>query len=242
MADDTPEASGAGERDAFDRGRVDEVIYGQFGQPPLEFAMSEDGLPQVKPPHQLPLAPPLDPSTLVCLADRSEYVLRDRRWGEVLARFAPSEVKIAENGEAFVDFLDAVDRGARWFEVLRRMELVSGRLPVEPLRPQCKFLARQLVDFQDSTDHVAMERLCTARRDEDSFFLTVRDSQVHACELRVPRARVSQERMDRFDDTKIELGRQRREDEDIFDVDAALEGAAREASEGTARGGGIFKQ
>lgn len=218
-ADDALEA---GERDRLDRGRVDDVLYGEFGQPPLEVERHADGIPGVRPPVDMPYAPPLSPNNLVCLADRSAFVIRRPNWGTVVATFQPDEVKRSENGRYYVDVLDAVERGAPWGVLLRVVDWGSGRVPVEPIRPQCKFLARQMVDMADVTDHVLVERLCTARRDEQSFFLSVRDSQIHACELRSPPSPKEAERLDKFDDRKIEQGKERLQEPDAFDVDRAL--------------------
>lgn len=126
--------------------------------------------------------------------------------------------------------------------LLRHAELARkrARIRVEPVRPQCKFLRRQMTDFQDASDNQLVERLCTARRDSESFFLSLRDQQVHACELREPRHGESEARLDRFDDAKIKLGRERYEDGGAFDVDAALTRTEEQADRGMSYGG-IFK-
>lgn len=117
----------------------------------------------------------------------------------------------------------------------------SYHVEVEPIRPQCRHFARQMTDFQDEDEHVFMARLCTARRDDGGEFLSVRDSQVFACDMRDPVDRAGVERADSFDAGKIELGRKRVEDGDGFDVDAALEQMTNADSEAGAEAGGIFK-
>lgn len=115
------------------------------------------------------------------------------------------------------------------------------RQAVEPIRPQCAHYRRQMTDFQDAAGNQFIERLCTARRDSESFFLSVRDQQVHACELREPRELVSEARLDRFDAAKQKLGAERYEEGGTFDVDAALAKTETEANRGLAFGG-IFKE
>jgi hypothetical protein len=119
-------------------------------------------------------------------------------------------------------------------EIFRALDAATGRVPVEPVRPQCRYLAQQLVDMQDASTEQFMERLCTARRDEESFFVSLRDTQVHACELRSPRDPESDKRIDLFNETKLRLGAQRIEESGggDFDVDAALERARAQADKG----------
>lgn len=223
-----------------DRMRVDDAIYTPFNPGPIPFAQGEDGLPTPNLPTALPLVAPLVPQTMVCIADKSLFVTRDQ-WGEMTRTFYPEEVRRAADGRYYVD----VDkkRGLSLGERLRRLFgwRILERLVVEPIRPQCKFLARQMVDFTDAPDHQMVERLCTARRDSESFFLSVANSQVHACELRDPRHPESDTRLDRFDEAKIKLGRERWEKGGEFDVDAALERTEEEANRGL-RLGGIFKE
>lgn len=222
MAEGDIPDEGALERGPFDRGRADDVLYGEFGQPTLDVEKAADGLPGVRPSTGMPYAPPLHPDTLVCLADRSSYVMRSRSWGTVVAVFEATMVREAEDGTHYVGIFRALRSGAPWIMALWLFVTRGYRVPVEPVRPQCKFLARQMVDLQDSTEHLLIERLCTARRDEQSFFLSVRDSQVYACELRQPPAIASVRRLDLFDEKKIELGHARRKEHDAFDVDRAL--------------------
>ena len=206
----------------IDRHRADEAIYGAFNPGPIPFAKGEDGLPVPSLPTDLPIVPPLVPDTMVCIADRSEYVRRDQ-WGEITHRYPPERVQRASDGRYFVRFL--------YF--FRRV--------VEPIRPQCQYLVRQMVDFQDAAENQFLERLCTARRDSESFFLSVRDQQVHACEFRLPRDARSVVRLDRFDDAKMKQGAERYAVGGQFDVDAALSRTEAEADRGLAYGG-IFKE
>ena len=206
----------------IDRHRVDEAMYQPFNPGPIPFTRGEDGLPAPEVATDLPLVPPLVPETMVCIGDRSQFVTRNE-WGEITRRYPPERVEQTPDGRHFVRV---------WF---------FWRRAVEPIRPQCKFLIRQMVDFQDAAENQMVERLCTARRDSESFFLSVRDQQVHACEFRSPRDALSELRLNRFDDAKIRLGRERYEEGGKFDVDAALKRTEDEADRGMAYGG-IFKE
>jgi hypothetical protein len=221
MTDEPPrpdEPPGVG----IDRHRADEAMYQPFNPGPLPFVRGEDGLPTPETPTSLPLVPPLVPETMVCIADRSSFVVRDE-WGAIKKRYSPERVERAPDGRYFVRVL------------------YFWRRVVEPIRPQCKFLVRQMVDFQDAAENQFLERLCTARRDSESFFLSVRDQQVHACEFRSPRDERSEVRLDRFDDAKMKQGAERYEVGGVFDVDAALARTEAEADRGLAYGG-IFKE
>lgn len=224
----------------LDRGRVDDAIYQPFNPAPMEFGPGGDGLPSPKIASSLPLAPPLSAHTLICLGDTSEFVIRDR-WGEVRATFKPEKVHRAAGGAYFVTLEEAIGAGTPWLLIVRRVDPRTLRLVVQPKRPQCNFLAQQMVDFQDNTEHQMVERLCTARRDEESFFLSLRDSQVHACELRSPRDSASDRRLEEFNEIKMSLGQERlAATGEEFDVDKAL---AREKERAGSAGGqsyGIF--
>ena len=224
----------------LDRGRVDDAVYEPFNPGPIPWKRGEDGLPSPNLPTALPTVAPLHLKTFVCMADRSEYVRRDERWGDIVERFQPGDVARSEAGSYYAECdkkqgLTLIEHVKRFFgwRILERVE-------VEPIRPQCKFLARQMVDFQDAPENQLIERLCTARRDENSFFLSVSNSQVHACEMRSPPDPVSAARLDRFDDAKLRLGKERYERDGAFDVDAALARTEAEADKGIAFGG-IFK-
>ncbi len=222
----------------IDAGRISDSVQQGFQPGPIRYGEQADGLPGPMVATHLPLAPPLALSTMVCLADTSCFVLRRTRWGDELARFRPEEVERAPDGSYFVGVLDAVGAGVPWIEIWRHTDLRTGRVRVEPKRPQCAFLRQQLVDFHANPSNQITERLCTARRDEDSFFLSLMDSRVHACELRSPPDQESAARIETFNETKLALGAERiRESEDEFDVDRALKRAREEAAKGIGHSG-----
>ena len=231
MTDESPASPEVPAGPGLDRHRADDGVYQPFNPAPMSWGKDPaDGLPSPEISPSLPLAPPLSPETLVCLADTSEFVLRSRRWGEVVGRFEPHAVKRAPNGDYFVAIEVAIESGAPLLDILRAFDIRTARVRVEPKRPQCRFLAQQMTDFQDEAKHQFLERLCTARRDDERFFLGLRDSQMFACELREPRDRVSEERIEKMNEVKIMLGRERTAEQGGgFDVDKALAQKVQEA-------------
>lgn len=244
MSDDNEPGTG----DGIFGNRADEEIYEAFPQTPIAYGMDpQDGLPRPAIQHavQMAYAPPLSPDTLVCMADTSAFVLRDK-WERVIVQFSPTEVERMPNGAYVVatalaaarvaktdpraayvlDDGDPSNNGPR--DILSAaLGVVTAEVDrdwtsVAPLRPQCRHYARQMIDFQDDPDAKFVTRLCTARRNSEEGFLSVRDSQVYACELREPKHWVSAARLDTFDAEKVRLGRERTENDEGFDVEAAL--------------------
>ncbi len=240
MPDETPESAPGGR--GLDRSQVGDSVQQAFNPAPMTWGKGDDGLPSPVLKGHLPIVAPLSPDTFVCLADTREFVMRNR-WGEVAASFQPSIVRRTPSGAYYVSIEQALESHAGVFEIARHLHLGSLRVEVEPVRPQCRFLAQQMTDFQDASEHRMVERLCTARRDEESFFVGLRDTQLHACELRSPRDQASLERIEIFNRTKIELGKERlRETGESFDVDKALGRALHEAEEDGLTTSGIFAE
>jgi hypothetical protein len=220
----------------LDRSQVTDSVQQAFEPKFIAYGKGADGLPVPETRSHLPLVAPLSPDTFVCLADESEFVLRSRRWGEVVGRFSPSLVTQAASGEHYVHLDDAIDAGAPWLDIWRALDLRSRRVRVEPVRPTCRYYAQQMTDFGDDASHQMLERLCTARRDEESFFVGLQNTQMHACDLRSPRDEKSVERLRLMNETKIALGRDRiKETGETFDVDRALLGHKERADEGLTR-------
>lgn len=117
---------------------------------------------------------------------------------------------------------------------------LDARIEVEPVRRPCRHFARQMSDLQDNDETKVVERLCSARRDSDGNFLSMRDAQLFACELRDPHDNKSTRRLDRFDEAKIKLGQERIAQNKKFDVDEALDEALKQASGDTGELIGIF--
>lgn len=207
--------------------RVDQEIFEAFPNEPTAYGIDPaDGLPSVRAAQASnhAYAPPLDPSTLICMADVSRFVLRNAQ-REILAEFEPSAVTRRADGQWYVPLAHAADRmwvKHGWRATLDLARLGVGDVAVEPIRPQCRHYARQMTDFQDDPDAKFVARLCTARRTDDGEFLSVRDAQIHACELRVPYHAESTVALDRFDAEKIALGRSRTREVPDFSVADAL--------------------
>jgi hypothetical protein len=116
---------------------------------------------------------------------------------------------------------------ARYVQRVAGQASVSqGYVAVEPLRPQCKHYARQLVPFPEERDRTLAIRLCTARRTDEGEFLDLGNQQVLACELRSPKYGNGASQIDAFDERTVAAQREavQLEVADDFDLDAALAG------------------
>lgn len=199
--------------------RADDEVYEGFPQRPIGHGIDPaDGLPRPAIQHavEMAYAPPLSLETLVCMEDASSFVVRDE-WGHKGAEWLPENVKRTPNGA-----YRALWSQAKWVSEIMACAENDTWVLVEPVRPACKHYARQMTDFQDDPDHEFVARLCTARRTDGGEFLSLRDSQVYACELRTPSDTESAERLARFDAEKIRLGRERTAKPEVFDIEAAL--------------------
>lgn len=199
---------------------ADEIMESFPNKPPMFGVSPEDGLPRQVVPTSVKLAqaPPLTLDNLICQADRTKFVTRDEH-GEIDREFTPEQVKRWPSGAYYVTVEGEI----------------TLRVAVEPVRPACKYYARQHVDFPDDPDFRANLRLCTARRSDAGEFLSLRDMSVFACSLRDPRDPVSEALLDARDDELLTLAKKR---EDKFDLDQALTGDA--ASE-PAPAGTVFR-
>lgn len=205
-------AADAAKRDWAQEPRIDQELWESYPDSPhAEYGMDPlDGMPKPTVPHSLKLAqaPDLLPETFVCMADTSVFVRRDAL-GRITARFEPEEVERAPNGRYYLK------------KRFRFLPIVA----VEPVRPACRHYARQMTDVQDDSDFRFIARLCTLRKTDDGEYLSLRDSQVFACELRAPRDYEGSTRtLDLFDDTQIAANRKKKQEaeEAPFDVDEAL--------------------
>jgi hypothetical protein len=87
-----------------------------------------------------------------------------------------------------------------------------------------------MIDFE--SDHRSeirqIERSCTAQRTESGEYVSLGDTRVHACEHRLPRDFVSEERLRKFDQARINSTKKT---EAPWDSGAALEEALKKAGE-----------
>lgn len=95
---------------------------------------------------------------------------------------------------------------------------------VDPLRPQCRHYARQLVPFPEEHERSLAIRLCTARRTDEGEFLDLGNQQILACELRSPVFGNEAAQIDAFDARTIASQQETLAAQvaDDFDLDAAL--------------------
>jgi len=55
------------------------------------------------------------------------------------------------------------------------------------------------LDFEGSSEHSTVERSCTAQRTEGGEYIALGNTRIYACEHRVPRDFVSEQRLRKFD-------------------------------------------
>ena len=116
----------------LDRSQVTDSAQQQFDPKLIMYGKGPDGMPVPETRGHLPLVAPLSPETFVCLADESEFVLRSRRWGEIVGRFKPSLVTRAASGEHYVHLDDAVESGAPWLDIWRAVDFCAGACAWSP--------------------------------------------------------------------------------------------------------------
>lgn len=196
------------EWDAFDE------IFDDY-KPTGKRVIAEDGLPTVADTDASEDdIPPLSLETLVCMGDRSEFVVRDEQ-GEIARRFRPDEISRKPDGKWYyyppvtwwtyiwIAFSCLFVFG--WF--LRK----NWRpVQVEPIRPQCKHYVRQVGQMSENPTSKLHYRLCAARRSIEGAFMSVRDTGFWACTLREPRDLISEEKyIEQFDELKVKQGENR---------------------------------
>jgi hypothetical protein len=173
------------------------------------------------------LAPSLDPETLICMEDASQYVARDSA-GRIVATFAPAEVLDGPTGGKTVSRATLLSRLERPGSALRfavgyLLDGAGSTVPVEPIRPKCRYYARQIIDFPGEAGHIMVRRFCRANRTDEGEYESVREALVFACELRDPADSLTEKKIHDFDLERIRLGRVRKaESRTSFDVTAEL--------------------
>ncbi len=229
---------GDGTRNDVERPRLGGEIYNHPIVPQTAVGTDpQDGLPRVVSVISMEdsKAPPLEPETFVCMGDESAFVIRDR-WGDVAVSFSPTETRRA--GDEFfiqrsnlvrsqIDALLQVERELR--EIGWLTESGDSWVKVEPLRPQCVHYRRVMLDFEG--DHQSeirqLERSCTAQRSEGGEYLSLGNTRVHACEHRSPPDFVSEQRLRKFDQARVDSTKK----EAPWDPEAALAEDLKKAGE-----------
>jgi hypothetical protein len=207
----------------FTAPRPDEELY-QGKEAPQTFVLAQDGMPVPQPTPTESELPPLSEDTLICMADRRQFVIRNTD-GSAWKTFDPSQVKRLPNGCYIVeiDQLGAADAATTnqysSFTVWTADRLVAE---VEPIRPQCRHYLRMHTDIAGAAGHRYLLRACMIQRTEEGEYYSVRDAFIPACSARDPRHYESEKALDDADDEKIRLGRERDQME-AFDIDAELD-------------------
>lgn len=230
----------------FAQPRAEEELHQSQPAPVAMGTSPDDGLPMQMSSRNFDKSPPLNEETLICMADKRSFVVRDPD-GSVWVSFTPAEVSRLPNGEYFVEvdaMLKKVNAGLSDLEldaegaVLDRLDHL-GALPhdlmlytrrngamvavvrVMPVRPECHHYLRMQTDLAADRDARYLQRACMKQRSEDGEYYSVRDSLIAACNLRYPRHYPSEALLDKFDEEKVSQAREREEQEE-FDVDKAL--------------------
>jgi hypothetical protein len=202
-----------------------------FQPGPAMRVMGPDGLPQTVDTTTESDIPALSVQSLVCMADVSKFVIRDR-WRDVIATFEPSEVERTPSGVWRVKMEIATERARSAVDRTRaklderggpysdlqllatamgsdRFHIDSDWVSVEPVRPQCKHYVRQQGSFHLNAQNKKHYRLCAARRTTEGTFMTVSDLGMWACDMRDPYDVASVKHLDDFDTMKIKQGKER---------------------------------
>lgn len=195
------------------------------------FAMGtspEDGLPTLIAPQHFDKAPGLSEETLICMADKRSFVIRDVN-GVGMLSFQPEAVSRSPNGRYFVTSAVLADQLLKKKTTVEAVYGAAGAVmaqtavtfEVEPIRPECKHYLRSMTDIASNRDGRFYQRACMAQKSEEGEYYSLRDARVDACNIRSPRHIESEALMDAFDAELMAAARERSEMED-FDIDQEL--------------------
>jgi len=227
-----------------DRPRPDSELFQHREQAAGYGVNPRDGLaqPVVETSNDQTYVPPLEPATFVCMADRSEFVLRAGT--TELARFPAAEVTridLAAGPRYVVTQQRAYDRVDESLRHLVHILVGTAFVPVVEARAACQHYKRQMSDMAGNPGRKFVSRFCMAQRDENGEYVSLRDGLMFACDLRDPPDPITARRLDAFDEEKILEGRERRESEQhTFDVDTALSAQGKNLVTGTVGSGIAF--
>ena len=217
----------------------------QGSEVPVTFSIDpNDRMPVPASPDNEDRPPPLAVDTLVCMEDKSSFVIRNPD-GSVWVVFEPSEVKRSAGGSHYVEpkaLMRSVNANRKistslgWSGFVARIRsvlnlprlyhvAVAGEktlvIAVEPLRPACAHYARMQTDISADRSRRYLMRSCMAQRSETGEYYSVGDSAIYACSLRSPRHIESERILDDFDQLKVQQANEKIQ-AGLFDVDAAL--------------------
>lgn len=219
----------------FTAPRADEELYEGVPAPATFGIDPTDGLPSPTPASNDDRPPSLSEDTLVCMADKRSFVVRNSD-GSVFVSMPPESVQRLPNGEYFVE-LDVLMASSYSVDDYRLGELVIGTtfgdpsgqyrkvVRVEPVRPQCRHYLRMQTDTSADRERRFLARSCMAQQADTGEYYSLRDTLVSACSIREPRHLESEALLDQFDDDKIRQGKEQAA-LGQFDIDEELEADA----------------
>ncbi len=159
-----------------------EELADEFSPSQIVTTTGPDGLPMLSAPEAGSSdIPVFSCETLVCIGDYSQ--------------FHDSEGRVYD--PALVEYRSNAYR------------LKVDSTIVDPKREPCIHYVRQMVQFEHNPEVKMISRLCSARRDRQGAFLSVRDRAVWACDMRSPPDPESTKLLDDFDNKKLKEGRER---------------------------------
>jgi hypothetical protein len=223
----------------FTAPRADEELYEGVPAPATFGIDPTDGLPSTTPASNDDRPPSLSEDTLVCMADKRSFVVRNSD-GSVFVSIPPENVQRLPNGEYFVEIavLMALSTKVSSVDDYRLGELAIGTalgepsgkirnvIRVEPVRPQCRHYLRMQTDTSADRERRFLARSCMAQQSDTGEYYSLRDTLVSACSIREPRHLESELLLDQFDEEKIRQGREQAA-LGQFDIDEELEAEAK---------------
>lgn len=173
-----------------------EELAEEFSPSKIITTTGPDGLPmQSAPEAGVSDIPVFSCETLVCIGDFSQFHDRD---GNVY-----DKARVMKERPSLETFPEGE------FETPYVLAGAKYHLPLLPKRLPCVHYVRQMVQFEHNPEVKMIARLCSARRDRQGAFMSVRDRAVWACDMRNPPDLESQRLLDEFDEKKLKEGRER---------------------------------
>lgn len=160
-----------------------EELSDEFSPSQIVTTTGPDGLPmQTAPEAGKSDIPVFSCETLVCIGDFSQFHDREGRvYDKALVEHRAGAYRL----------------------------LSDASIHVTPKRLPCVHYVRQMVQFEHNPEVKMISRLCSARRDRQGAFMSVRDRAVWACDMRSPPDPESTRLLDEFDEKKLKEGRER---------------------------------
>jgi hypothetical protein len=174
-----------------------EELADEFSPSQIITTTGPDGLPMLSAPEAgASDIPVFSCETLVCIGDYSQFHDSEGRVYDkaLVKRNRTASLEVFPEGEYQTPYVVAN---------------VAHHLPVIPKRLPCVHYVRQMVQFEHNPEVKMISRLCSARRDRQGAFMSVRDRAVWACDMRNPPDPESTKLLDDFDNKKLKEGRER---------------------------------